>query len=330
MLIGVLVVYLLGTLVLGALLSTRIKRVSDYLVAGRSLGLALTTASLAAVQIGAGVVLGGAETGAASGLWPGVWYGLGCGGGLILGGLLAAEKMRSVGGVVPIDYFAVRYGEHRGVRTWAWLSNIPSLLGIFAAQLMAAGSVLSPALGVSFQTAVLIVASVIFLSNVLSGMWGVVFADFFQVSIITIGVPLTALAAIGQIDSAATMRVLSTPFIPDGMGSRAVFLITPFLFSISVSYDAFIRYQSARTGAIAKWACIAGGPAHDRGGVCGVAHWRRRSAGVSRGGAWQGVDPRRHGHAAADRRRRRGVGIARGRDVDRQCAAHLAGRLLLA
>ena len=31
------------------------------------------------------------------------------------------------------------------------------------------------------------------------------------------------------------------------MGTRAVFLITPFLFSISVSYDAFIRYQSARS-----------------------------------------------------------------------------------
>jgi len=259
MLIGVVAVYLLGTLVAGALLSTRIKRVSDYLVAGRSLGLALSTASLAAVQIGAGVVLGGAEAGAASGLWPGVWYGLGCGGGLILGGLLAAEKMRAVGGIVPIDYFAVRYGEHRGVRTWAWLSNIPSLLGIFAAQLMASGSVLSAALGTSFQTAVLLVAGVIFVSNVLSGMWGVVFADFFQVSVIMIGVPLTALAALGQIDAAATMAVLSTPFIPDGMGTRAVFLITPFLFSISVSYDAFIRYQSARTGVIAKWACVLAG-----------------------------------------------------------------------
>ena len=66
MLIEVVVVYLLGTLLAGALLSSRIKRVSDYLVAGRSLGLALSTASLAAVQIGAGVVLGGAETGASS------------------------------------------------------------------------------------------------------------------------------------------------------------------------------------------------------------------------------------------------------------------------
>ncbi|HUU33445.1 MAG TPA: hypothetical protein VMW48_05240, partial [Vicinamibacterales bacterium] len=216
MLIGIVSLYLLGTLVAGALLSTKIKRISDYLVAGRSLGLALCTASLAAVQIGAGVVLGGAETGAQSGLWPGVWYGLGCGGGLILGGLFAAEKMRSSNGVVPIDYFALRYGEHRGVRTWAWLSNIPSLLGIFAAQMMAAGSVLSGALGVSFQTAVLIVAGVIFVSNVLSGMWGVVFADFFQVSVIMIGVPLTALATLGHIDTATTWQVLSTPFIPTG------------------------------------------------------------------------------------------------------------------
>lgn len=259
MLVGIVTVYLLGTLVAGALLSTRIRKVSDYLVAGRELNLALSTASLAAVQIGAGVVLGGAENGASNGLWPGVWYGLGCGGGLILGGLLAAEKMRSMGGLVPIDFFSARYGEYRAVRTWAWLSNIPSLLGIFAAQMMASGSVLSAALGVSFQTAVLMVAGVIALSNVLSGMWGVVFADFFQVSIIAVGIPVTAFAAVSQIDGAALTAVLSTPFIPEGMGSRAVFLITPFLFSISVSYDAFIRYQAARTGAIAKWACIIAG-----------------------------------------------------------------------
>lgn len=259
MLVAVVSLYLIGTILAGALLSARIKSISDYLVAGRQLGLALSTASLAAVQIGAGVVLGGAEAGAASGLWPGVWYGLGCGGGLILGGLFAAERLRSEGGLVPIDFFAARYGEHRGVRTWAWLSNIPSLLGIFAAQVMASGSVLSTTLGVSFRTGVLIVAVVILLSNVLSGMWGVVFADFFQVSIIMVGIPLTAIAAMSQLAAPTATDVLTTPFIPPGMGSRAVFLITPFLFSISVSYDAFIRYQSARTGTIAKWACVIAG-----------------------------------------------------------------------
>jgi SSS family solute:Na+ symporter len=258
MILTVVALYMLGTLVAGALLSSRIKRVSDYLVAGRNLGLALTTASLAAVQIGAGVVLGGAEVGAASGIWPGMWYGLGCGLGLILAGLVAAERMRNLGGIVPIDFFAHRYGERRGVRLWASISNIPSLLGIFAAQLMAAGSVLS-GFGIEFSYAVLGIGAVILFSNVMSGMWGVVAADFFQVSIIAVGIPLTAWAAVSHADAGTAAAVLATPFIPEGMGTRAVFLITPFLLSISVSYDAFIRYQSAKSAAVAKWGCILSG-----------------------------------------------------------------------
>jgi len=258
MILTVVALYMLGTLVAGALLSSRIKRISDYLVAGRNLGLALTTASLAAVQIGAGVVLGGAEVGAASGIWPGMWYGLGCGLGLILAGLVAAERLRTLGGIVPIDFFAHRYGERRGVRLWASLSNIPSLLGIFAAQLMAAGSVLS-GFGIDFTYAVLGIGAVILFSNVMSGMWGVVAADFFQVTIIAVGIPLTAWAALSSADPGTASAVLATPFIPEGMGTRAVFLITPFLLSISVSYDAFIRYQSAKSASVAKWGCILSG-----------------------------------------------------------------------
>ena len=258
MLVAIVVAYLLATLVVGALLSTRIKRVSDYLVAGRHLGLALTTASLAAVQIGAGVVLGGAEVGASSGVWPGTWYGLGCGGGLILAGLLAAARLRTLGGIVPIDFFAARYGERRAVRLWASLSNIPSLLGIFAAQLMASGTVLA-GFGFEYAHAVLAIGAVIFFSNVMSGMWGVVAVDFVQVAIIMIGIPLAAVAAVTHGEGVALRTLLATPFVPEGMGTRAVFLITPFLFSISVSYDAFIRYQSARSARIARVACVLAG-----------------------------------------------------------------------
>ena len=255
---AIVVAYLLATLVVGALLSTKIKRASDYLVAGRNLGLALTTASLAAVQIGAGVVLGGAEVGASSGIWPGTWYGLGCGAGLVLAGFVAASRLRTLGGIVPIDFFATRYGERRAVRIWASLSNIPSLLGIFAAQLMASGTVLA-GFGFEFSHAVLVIGGVILLSNVMSGMWGVVAVDFVQVSIIMVGIPLAAAAAVAHAGGVALGPILATPFIPAGMGTRAIFLITPFLFSISVSYDAFIRYQSARSARIAKRACILSG-----------------------------------------------------------------------
>jgi SSS family solute:Na+ symporter len=258
MLLGVVAVYLLATLVVGARLGSRIRRVSDYLVAGRSLGLALTTASLAAVQIGAGVVLGGAEAGAAQGVWPGTWYGLGCGLGLVLAGLVAAQKLRTAGGIVPIDFFAERYGESRAVRLWATISNLPSLIGIFAAQLMAAGSVLA-GFEFEFHRAVLLVGAVILVSNVMSGMWGVVAVDFVQVLVIAVGIPLAALALLSSAEAGTAASLLATPFIPEGMGRRAVFLITPFLFSISVSYDAFIRYQAARTARVARWGCILAG-----------------------------------------------------------------------
>ncbi|MGE0438887.1 MAG: sodium:solute symporter [Gemmatimonadales bacterium] len=250
--------YLLLTLIVGVAFSARVRSASDYLIAGRHLGLALSTASLAAVQIGAGIVMGGAETAAASGLWPGVWYGIGCGGGLILAGWLAAGRLRQAGGYVPIDYFAARYGEFRSVRMWAWLSNVPSLLGIFAAQLMAAGGILS-GFGFSFSQSVIGIGAVILVSNAMSGMWGVVAVDFVQVAIIAVGIPVAAAAALANPASGTVASLTLTPFIPTGMGTRAVFLITPFLFSISVSYDAFIRYQAARSVPIARRACVLAG-----------------------------------------------------------------------
>ena len=70
-------VYLLAMLGIGFYLSKRVRSASDFLVAGRKLGLVLTTATVAAVQIGAGVILGGAELGAEAGVWPGMWYGMG-------------------------------------------------------------------------------------------------------------------------------------------------------------------------------------------------------------------------------------------------------------
>ncbi len=251
--------YLLMLVALGVYMSRRVKVASDFFVAGRKLGLALTTATLAAVQLGAGVILGGAAMAAGFGVWPGTWYGIGCGGGLILAGLFVAGKLRKHGGIVPLDFFSSRYGEMKSVRIWGWLSNIPSLLGIFVAQLIAAGFIMT-IFGFGYTQGVIIVASAIMLYSVFGGMWGVATVDFVQLGTIIVGIPLVALVAVMKLGVAETVSgVLTTPFIPPGMGSRAVFLIVPFLLSISVSYDAFMRYQSARSEAVAKWGSILAG-----------------------------------------------------------------------
>jgi len=251
--------YLSVLVALGVFMSRRVASASDFLVAGRKLGLALTTATLAAVQLGAGIILGGSAMAAQFGVWPGVWYGIGCGGGLILAGLLVASKMRSHGGYVPLDFFGTRYGERKWVRVWGWMSNIPSLLGIFVAQLMAAGSIMT-IFGFGYTQGIIIVAVAIMLYSAVGGMWGVVTVDLVQLGTIMLGIPLVAVVALLQLeDPGALSGLLSTPFIPSGMGSRAIFLILPFLLSISVSYDAFMRYQSAKSEVVAKWACILAG-----------------------------------------------------------------------
>ena len=258
MIAAAVITYFAIALVVSVLMRSRIKRPSDFLVAGRHLGLVLGTASLAAVQIGAGVVLGGAEDGAARGVWPGMWYGFGCGAGLIVAGFLAAKRLRTLGGVVPIDFFSMRYGERRWVRTWAWSLNIPNLVGIFAVQLMAAGALLS-GFGLDFTYAVLLVAGIVLFVNLMSGMWGVVSVDFVQLCIIATAVPLTAIVLAFHSDAAVVGPIVTTPIIPRGLASRAVFLILPSLFSISVSYDAVIRYQAMRSAETAKRACILAG-----------------------------------------------------------------------
>jgi SSS family solute:Na+ symporter len=258
MLIAVVISYFGLMLTLGAILSRRNKSASDFLLAGRKLGLLLTTATLAGVQIGAGIVLGSAETGANYGIWPGIWYGLGCGFGLILAGLLVASRLRNYGGFVPLDFFGARYGEHRWVRLWAWACNIPSLLGIFVAQVMAAASVLS-IFGFDYKHALILVGAVIMIYSVLGGMWSIAAVDLVQVSILLVGIPIAAVMTVKSLHGADISQILSQPFVPPGMGAQAVFLILPFLLSISVSYDAFLRYQSAGSGRIAKWGCIFSG-----------------------------------------------------------------------
>ena len=247
-------------ILVGILVMARNKKASDFLVAGRKLSLPFTVATLTAVQIGAGIILGGSSTGASMGIWPGMWYSVGCGGGLILAGILVAGKLRQKESFVPLDFFEKRYGSNKWIRLWAWASNVPSLLGIFIAQLLACGSILS-GFGIPFYSGVIICALVIMVYSTLGGLWGIVITDAIQTSIILISIPVISIASLmllrsNNIDPAT---LFTTPFIPQGTFTKFVYLVIPFLIAISVSYDAFIRYQAAKNADVARWGCIIAG-----------------------------------------------------------------------
>ena len=93
-------------------------------------------------------------------------------------------------------------------------------------------------------------------------MIGVAVVNFLQLGVIVLGIPLVAVMSLiksGDSLAETLAHTVSSPFIPPGMFSQAVFIIVPFLLAISVSYDAFMRYQSAKSGQVAKWGCILGG-----------------------------------------------------------------------
>lgn len=258
--IAVCVVYFVAMVLIGVVAAKRNKKTSDFLVAGRGLNVTMTAVTLAAVQIGVGIVLSSATNGYNSGVWYGIYYSIGCGGGLIVAGLLAVKKLRNQEGYVPLDYFAERYGDSKIIRLWAWISNVPSLLGIFIAQLLAAGGILS-GFGIPFNVGVVITAVVILIYCTIGGMWGVVLTDLVQTAIIVVGVPILAIAILIQYVHAGgnIIDIYATPFIPEGMGTKFVYLVLPFLLSISVSYDAYSRIQSAKDAKTAQKGCVIGG-----------------------------------------------------------------------
>jgi SSS family solute:Na+ symporter len=252
--------YFVIMIIAGVYVSARNKKTSDYLLAGRKLNLPFTVATLSAVQIGAGVILGGSANGAQMGVWPGMWYALGCGGGLILAGLFVAGKLRQKDSFVPLDYYETRYGPNKWVRIWAWISNVPSLLGIFIAQLLACGTILS-GFGIPFSTGVIVCSLVILIYSTVGGLWGIVITDIIQTSIIIISLPVIAIASIMLLNQKGFSigAVYATPFIPAGTFVKFIYLVIPFLIAISVSYDAYIRYQSSKDARTAKWGCIIAG-----------------------------------------------------------------------
>lgn len=251
--------YLFVLLGIGFWAKKKADKADDFLVASGQVGLIMCICTIAAVNIGSGVVVGGASSGAELGLWPGMYYSMSCGVGCIVAGLFFASKMRNAGCVVPLDYFEKRFGPNRFARILATVSNVPNLVGIYVAQLLACGSILS-AFGIPFVWGVIACAVVIIIYSSMGGMLSVVVGDLVQLTILVIGVPLAAIYALKELKAVTGItagEVFGSPFIPD-VGDF-VYYIVPFLLAIAVSYDAFMRYQSAKNAWVAKWGCIGGG-----------------------------------------------------------------------
>jgi len=246
--------------------NTRIKGMTDFLLAGRRLGVLLTAGALAATHFGGGMVMGGGQYGFDHGL-SAAWYGIACGIGLLFLAFLTASKFRSLSLYTIPDYLEQRYGG-KTVRALGALLSLIALTGILAAQVGAARSALS-ILGFTSVWAAVIATVIFIVYTALGGLWAATITDFIQVIIAGVGVIIAAALVLGKAGGLAGLEIMiqQTPggcdpgyFSLFGMArTTVIWILVPTIMYTLIGQDFYQRLFAAKDKVTAKTASIIGG-----------------------------------------------------------------------
>lgn len=185
MLLFSIITYLVLTVVIGFWASRRVKTSGDFMLAGRSLPLTLSSAALFATWFGSETVFGASSEFLKGGLYGVIEDPFGAALCLLLFGLFFARKLYNMNLLTLGDFFKVRYGKKIELVASAFLA-LP-YVGYIAAQLVAMGLILNVVTGMVLWQGVVVSAFVVTLYTYVGGMWAISITDFIQSIIIILG-----------------------------------------------------------------------------------------------------------------------------------------------
>jgi solute:Na+ symporter, SSS family len=248
--------------------ATRFVRDStDFLLAGRRLGVLLAAAALAATHFGGGFVVGTGDWGFRYGL-TGMAYAFGTGASLLVLAVVAARRMRELGLVTVPDYLELRY-DSRLVGVLGAVLSLVAIVGILGAQVWASQGALS-ILGID-PTVAAVAATVLFIVyTAASGLWGVTLTDALQLGIIFVGVPIAAVLGVreaggfdGIREGVAGLELEVTTqgyFEPLGAGGVLVLAaVVPTVMYTLIGQDFYQRLFASRDARVAVRAALLAG-----------------------------------------------------------------------
>lgn len=252
--------YLLLTILVGFIASRRVNTSSDFMLAGRSLPLLLSSSALFATWFGSETIFGASSEFLKGGLYGVIEDPFGAALCLLLFGLFFVRKLYALRLLTLGDFFKVRYDRRTELVATIFLA--PPYIGYIAAQLVAMGLVLNVITGLTVIEGVVISAVVVTIYTYIGGMWAITITDFIQTIIIIIG--LIVLAAILAGRAGGVANVLSQvpaenfKFLPDFSLKEIVMYIAAWsvlgLGSIP-SQDVFQRAMSSGSAKTAEWSC---------------------------------------------------------------------------
>jgi len=190
LLLASIILYLLITVWVGYKASQRVKTSGDFMLAGRSLPLVLSSAALFATWFGSETVFGASSEFLKDGLIGVIEDPFGAALCLLLFGFFYARRLYQMNLLTLGDFFEVRYGKKTELIAGAFL--VPSYVGYIAAQLVAMGLILNVVTGLAVWQGVLISTVVVTFYTVIGGMWAISITDFIQSIIIVVGLIVLA------------------------------------------------------------------------------------------------------------------------------------------
>lgn len=181
----IVIIYMIGMLLVGFITSkVAIKNSTDYMLAGRRMGLFMVASSLSANNIG-----GGSTTGVAAKAFSGwglsaAWYVLAAAVAMIPLAYFAPKIRKTMAVTIP-EVVTRRFGNTAGTLTA--ILNVLSLFCLTASQILASGSVVSALTGLPLNVCVLIAGIVVILYTTMGGMLADAITDVVQFLIIFFG-----------------------------------------------------------------------------------------------------------------------------------------------
>jgi SSS family transporter len=187
MLIAFVALYLIATVAIGLWAARRVHNAKDYVVAGRSLPLYMSTALVFATWFGAETVLGVSATYLKEGMRGIVADPFGFSFCLVLIALFFARAFYRMNLLTIGDFYRQRYNKPVEVATSVCITL--SYLGWVSAQFTALGVVFHTLSGgaITLPWGIVLGTGVVLLYTLLGGMWSVAYTDLFQSVIIIVG-----------------------------------------------------------------------------------------------------------------------------------------------
>jgi len=267
MLVAFVLLYLGVTIGIGLWAAKRVHNAKDYVVAGRSLPLAMTTATVFATWFGAETVLSVSATFAKDGLGGIIADPFGASFCLFFVALFFARAFYRMDLLTIGDFYRKRYS--KPVELITSVAITVSYLGWTSAQLTALGLVFSVLSGgaISLNTGILIGGVIVLGYTIWGGMWSVAMTDMFQSVVILVG--LCAIAWLVSDMAGGTGKVVAAAaeagkfeFWPKGGAKEWLAFVAAWM-TLAVGsipqQDVFQRVTSAKNERTAVRATLLGG-----------------------------------------------------------------------